>query len=42
LLAVAILALARPELREKLRLFRQEQTDRVLREALPEKAPVSR
>jgi 5-(carboxyamino)imidazole ribonucleotide mutase len=42
LLAVAILALARPELREKLRLFRQEQTDRVLREVLPEKAPVSR
>jgi 5-(carboxyamino)imidazole ribonucleotide mutase len=41
LLAVAILALAHPELRERLRLFRQEQTDGVLREVLPEKTPVT-
>src|SRR5256712_9098050 len=34
LLAVAILANARPELREKLRQFRAEQTARVLRETL--------
>jgi 5-(carboxyamino)imidazole ribonucleotide mutase len=34
LLAVAILANTRPELREKLRRFRQEQTDRVQRETL--------
>jgi 5-(carboxyamino)imidazole ribonucleotide mutase len=35
LLAVAILANSRPELREKLRQFRTEQTDKVLRETLP-------
>lgn len=35
LMAVAILATSRPALREKLRLYRQEQTDRVLRETLP-------
>lgn len=35
LLAVAILANSRPELRERLRQFRQEQTDRVLGESLP-------
>jgi 5-(carboxyamino)imidazole ribonucleotide mutase len=35
LLAVAILANKRPELREKLRRFRQEQADRILRETLP-------
>ena len=34
LLAVAILANTRPELREKLRRYRQEQTDRVRRETL--------
>src|SRR4051794_7389499 len=34
LLAVAILANARPELREKLRLFRQEQTERVRKDNL--------
>ena len=35
LLAVAILANARPELRAKLRAFREEQTARVLAETLP-------
>jgi 5-(carboxyamino)imidazole ribonucleotide mutase len=35
LLAVAILANARPELREKLRRFREEQADTVRRETLP-------
>jgi 5-(carboxyamino)imidazole ribonucleotide mutase len=35
LLAVAILANSRPELREKLREFRREQSDKVLRETLP-------
>jgi 5-(carboxyamino)imidazole ribonucleotide mutase len=35
LLAVAILAGARPELREKLRDFRREQAERVLSEKLP-------
>ena len=35
LLAVAILANKRPELREKLRHFRAEQSEKVLREALP-------
>jgi 5-(carboxyamino)imidazole ribonucleotide mutase len=35
LLAVAILANSRPELREKLRQFRTEQGDKVLRETLP-------
>ncbi|HUY91098.1 MAG TPA: 5-(carboxyamino)imidazole ribonucleotide mutase [Pirellulales bacterium] len=35
LLAVAILAGGRPELREKLRKFRQEQTDGVLGDRLP-------
>ncbi len=35
LLAVAILSNSRPELREKLRRFRQEQTDRVLSDELP-------
>ncbi len=35
LLAVAILANTRPELREKLRQFREEQTERVKRETLP-------
>ena len=35
LLAVAILANHRPELREKLRRFRTEQTQRVLEETLP-------
>ena len=35
LLAVAILAGSRPELREKLRKFRQEQTDGVLGDRLP-------
>ena len=35
LLAVAILANQRPELREKLRQFRAEQTQKVLGEALP-------
>lgn len=35
LLAVAILANTRPELREKLRVFRQEQTERVLGDTLP-------
>lgn len=35
LLAVSILANSRPELREKLRTFRQEQTDKVLKDTLP-------
>ena len=35
LLAVAILANSRPELREKLRQFRAEQSGKVLRETLP-------
>lgn len=35
LLAVAILAISRPELREKLRLFRADQTARVLGDTLP-------
>ena len=35
LLAVAILANSRPELKEKLRAFRREQRDRVLGETLP-------
>lgn len=35
LLAIAILANSRPELREKLRKFRQEQTDGVLGDRLP-------
>ena len=35
LLAVAILANTRPELREKLRQFRAEQTEKVLRDTLP-------
>ena len=35
LLAVAILANKRPELREKLRQFRAEQAEKVLRETLP-------
>jgi 5-(carboxyamino)imidazole ribonucleotide mutase len=35
LLAVAILANARPPLREKLRRFREEQTAKVLKETLP-------
>jgi 5-(carboxyamino)imidazole ribonucleotide mutase len=35
LLAVAILANSRPELREKLREFRREQSEKVLRETLP-------
>jgi len=35
LLAAAILANSRPELREKLRRFREEQRDKVLREVLP-------
>src|SRR6266508_6091497 len=35
LLAVSILSNSRPELREKLRAFRQEQTDKVRREQLP-------
>ena len=35
LLAVAILANSRPELREKLREFRQEQTEKVLGDTLP-------
>jgi 5-(carboxyamino)imidazole ribonucleotide mutase len=34
LLAVAILANSRPELREKLRKFRQEQTERVLKDTI--------
>ena len=35
LLAVAILANSRPELREQLRQFRAEQSEKVLRETLP-------
>jgi 5-(carboxyamino)imidazole ribonucleotide mutase len=35
LLAVAMLANSRPELREKLRQFRKEQSEKVLRETLP-------
>lgn len=35
LLAVAILANKRPELREKLRQFRTEQTEKVLKDSLP-------
>jgi 5-(carboxyamino)imidazole ribonucleotide mutase len=35
LLAIAILANSRPELREKLRRFRAEQSEKVLRETLP-------
>ncbi len=35
LLAVAILANSRPELREKLRAFRREQSEKVLKETLP-------
>jgi 5-(carboxyamino)imidazole ribonucleotide mutase len=35
LLALAMLANSRPELREKLRCYRQEQTQRVLQETLP-------
>jgi 5-(carboxyamino)imidazole ribonucleotide mutase len=35
LLAIAILANTRPELREKLRHFREEQADKVKRETLP-------
>src|SRR5579884_3689519 len=35
LLAVAILANKRPDLREKLRAFRKEQSEKVLRETLP-------
>jgi 5-(carboxyamino)imidazole ribonucleotide mutase len=35
LLAVAILAGARPPLREKLRTFREEQTAKILDETLP-------
>jgi 5-(carboxyamino)imidazole ribonucleotide mutase len=35
LLAVAILAVSRPELRQRLRQFRAEQSEKVLRETLP-------
>ena len=35
LLAIAILANTRPELREKLRQFRAEQTEKVLKDSLP-------
>jgi 5-(carboxyamino)imidazole ribonucleotide mutase len=35
LLAVAILSNCRPELRDRLRRFRQEQSEKVLREELP-------
>jgi 5-(carboxyamino)imidazole ribonucleotide mutase len=35
LLAIAILSASRPALREKLRRFRQEQSEKVLRETLP-------
>ncbi len=35
LLAVRILAISRPELREKLRTFQEEQTQKVLQETLP-------
>ena len=36
LLAIAILATSRPELREKLRQFREEQTQKVLDDSLPQ------
>jgi 5-(carboxyamino)imidazole ribonucleotide mutase len=39
LLAVAILANSRPELREKLRRFRAEQTQKVMDDGLPATAP---
>jgi 5-(carboxyamino)imidazole ribonucleotide mutase len=39
LLAVAILSNSRPELRERLRRFRQDQTDAVMRDRLPGAAP---
>jgi 5-(carboxyamino)imidazole ribonucleotide mutase len=35
LLAIAILANSRPELREKLKRFRAEQADKIARETLP-------
>ncbi|MCX6635174.1 MAG: 5-(carboxyamino)imidazole ribonucleotide mutase, partial [Acidobacteria bacterium] len=35
LLAVAILALSRPELRAKLKQFRDEQAEKIRRETLP-------
>jgi 5-(carboxyamino)imidazole ribonucleotide mutase len=35
LLAVSILSTSRPDLRSKLRVFRQEQTEKVRREQLP-------
>jgi 5-(carboxyamino)imidazole ribonucleotide mutase len=35
LLAAAILATSRPELKERLRAFRDEQTQRVIQEKLP-------
>src|SRR5689334_6671414 len=35
LLAIAILATSRPDLRERLRRFREEQADRILAESLP-------
>jgi 5-(carboxyamino)imidazole ribonucleotide mutase len=35
LLAVAMLATSRPELREKLRAFREEQTEKVRADELP-------
>jgi 5-(carboxyamino)imidazole ribonucleotide mutase len=35
LLAIAILANSRPELRERLRQFRARQSEKVLRETLP-------
>jgi len=35
LLAVAMLAVRRPDLRERLRSFRQQQTDKVMRDVLP-------
>jgi len=35
LLAVSILSNTRPELREKLRRFREQQTERVLQDRLP-------
>jgi len=36
LLALAILANSRPELRQRLRSFREQQTEKILRETLPE------
>ena len=39
LLAVAILSNSRPELRERLRQFRAEQTDAVMRDRLPGAGP---